>query len=270
MLFLLGFSVLAGMSLHWALVFFCTYLLIVFVITRIRAELGPPVHDFHLIGPDHMLITGFGSRTFSGGDLGMIAMFWWLNRAYRGHPMPHALEGLKMADRTRTRHREVFVGVMLAATLGMFASMWAFTHLGYELGTAAKFWSGHGYGWDIYNRLDQWVTAPEPGERGPVVAMGFGFLCTLLLIATRANFFGFPFHPIGYAISGSWSMNLVWLPLFIAWVAKLAVLRYGGLPLYRTVLPFFLGLILGDVTMGTLWSLIGLAIGTPTYNFWGA
>jgi hypothetical protein len=65
-------------------------------------------------------------------------------------------------------------------------------------------------------------------------------------------------------------MNLVWLPLFIAWMAKLAVLRYGGLRLYREVLPFFLGLILGDCTMGALWSLIGLAIGTPTYNFWGA
>jgi hypothetical protein len=29
-------------------------------------------------------------------------------------------------------------------------------------------------------------------------------------------------------------------------------------------------LILGDVTMGTLWSLIGILNGTPTYNFWGA
>ena len=28
--------------------------------------------------------------------------------------------------------------------------------------------------------------------------------------------------------------------------------------------------LLGDVTMGTLWSVIGLLIGTPTYNFWGA
>lgn len=270
MLALIGFSVAAGMSPHWAVLFFAAYLLIVFVITRIRAELGPPVHDFHLIGPDRMLIVGFGSRSFGGGDLGMIALFWWFNRAYRGHPMPHALEGLKMADRTQTRHREVFVGVMLAAALGMLASIWAFTHLGYQLGTAAKFWSGHGYGWDIYNRLNQWVTAPAPGEGPAVAAMGFGLTGALFLIAMRARFFGWPFHPIGYAISGSWSMNLVWLPLFIAWVAKLAVLRYGGLRLYRQVLPFFLGLILGDVTMGTLWSLIGIVIDTPTYNFWGA
>jgi hypothetical protein len=268
--FLLAFSVLAGMSLGWAMLFFAIYFLVVLVITRIRAELGPPVHDFHLIGPDHVMIEAFGSRAFAGGDLGMIGMYWWFNRAYRGHPMPHGLEGLKMADRTRTRHREVFVGSILAGSLGMLSSMWAFTHLGYQLGTAAKFWSGHGYGWDIYNRLNQWVTAPTPGQPGMVMAMGVGLAATLVLIALRASFFGWPFHPIGYAISGSWSMNLVWLPLLIAWMAKLTVLRYGGLRLYRAALPFFLGLILGDVTMGTLWSLIGIALGTPTYNFWGA
>jgi hypothetical protein len=270
LLFLLGFSVLAGMSLGWAVLFFVLYFLIALVVTRVRAELGPPVHDFHLIGPDHIMLEAFGSRAFGGGDLGMIGMYWWLNRAYRGHPMPHGLEGLKMADRTRTRQREVFVGALLAGGLGMLASMWAFIHLGYQLGTAAKFSSGYGYGWDIYNRMNQWLTAPSPAQPGPVAGMAAGLLVTLGLIALRARFFGWPFHPIGYAISGSWSMNLVWLPLLIAWLAKLTVLRYGGLRLYRTALPFFLGLILGDVTMGTLWSLIGLLLGTPTYNFWGA
>jgi hypothetical protein len=200
----------------------------------------------------------------------MIGLYWWFNRAYRGHPMPHGMEGLKMADRTRTAHREVFVGAVLAGALGMLASMWAFIHLGYQLGTAAKFSSGHGYGFDVYNRMEQWVTAPEPGIPGAVAGMAAGLAGALLLITLRARFFGWPFHPIGYAISGSWSMNLVWLPLLIAWLAKVMVLRYGGLRLYRVALPFFLGLILGDCTMGTLWSLIGLLLGTPTYNFWGA
>jgi hypothetical protein len=267
--FLIGFSMLAGMSLGWAVLFFAIYFLVVLVVTRIRAELGPPVHDFHYLGPDHILIKGFGSTAFTHGDLAMIGMYWWFNRAYRGHPMPHGIEGLKMADRTHTRQREVFVAAILAGALGMLASMWAFIHLGYELGTAAKFRSGYGYGWDIYGRLNQWVTAPAPSIPGAVAGMGAGLAASLVLIALRARFFGWPFHPIGYAISGSWSMNLVWLPLLIAWLAKLTVLRYGGLRLYRTALPFFLGLILGDATMGTLWSLIGILLGTPTYNFWG-
>ena len=60
------------------------------------------------------------------------------------------------------------------------------------------------------------------------------------------------------------------MPLFIAWGLKGLTLRYGGLPTYRRFVPFFLGLILGDCVMGSLWALIGLALNTRTYNFFGA
>jgi len=34
--------------------------------------------------------------------------------------------------------------------------------------------------------------------------------------------------------------------------------------MYRRTLPFFLGLVLGDYTMGALWSLIGVVWDVPT------
>ena len=45
---------------------------------------------------------------------------------------------------------------------------------------------------------------------------------------------------MGYAVSSSWSLNIIWLPLLIAWILKLLMLRYGGLKLYRDLLPLFL------------------------------
>jgi hypothetical protein len=77
-----------------------------------------------------------------------------------------------------------------------------------------------------------------------------------------------PFHPVGYAVSSSWSLNIIWLPLLIAWAVKLLMLRYGGLKLYRDSLPFFLGLILGEFVVGSLWTLIGIGMGIPSYGFW--
>ena len=100
--------------------------------------------------------------------------------------------------------------------------------------------------------------------------MLYGMVCCTALSAMRMRFLWWPFHPIGYAISGSWSMNLVWMPMLIAWIAKGSILKWGGLRLYRTLLPFFLGLILGDIMMGCLWSLIGIVLGVETYSFWGA
>jgi hypothetical protein len=59
------------------------------------------------------------------------------------------------------------------------------------------------------------------------------------------------------------------MPLFFAWLIKLLVLRYGGLRGYRMLMPFFLGLILGQTLVGCAWSLYGMLLGIQTYSFWG-
>jgi hypothetical protein len=55
--------------------------------------------------------------------------------------------------------------------------------------------------------------------------------------------------------------------VFTASVLKMVVLHYAGLRGYRQVLPFFLGLMIGDFTVGPLWLLIGVALDIPTYVF---
>ena len=50
-------------------------------------------------------------------------------------------------------------------------------------------------------------------------------------------------------------------------IVKAVLLRYTGLPGYRNALPFFLGMILGDVTMGMSWVVIGVLLDVPTYVF---
>ena len=82
------------------------------------------------------------------------------------------------------------------------------------------------------------------------IVVGFAF-CSFLAIM-RIQYFWWPFHPIGYAISGNWAINLVWMPLFIAWVLKSIVLRYGGLRLYRAAVPFFL-IMLAATLIITYW-----------------
>ena len=89
-----------GMSLWVILLFFIIYYAISTAVTRMRAELGSPVHDLHFIGPDEMMPKMFGTRLLGAQNLTMLAYFFFCNRAYRGHPMPHQLEGFKLAERT--------------------------------------------------------------------------------------------------------------------------------------------------------------------------
>jgi hypothetical protein len=97
----------------------------------------------------------------------------------------------------------------------------------------------------------------------------WGFLSTFVLVFVRSRYFWWPFHPIGYAVSSSWSMNLLWLPIFIAWMVKFFVLRVAGLRGYRETLPFFLGLILGEFTIGSLTNILGIFFNWRIYPFWG-
>ena len=56
------------------------------------------------------------------------------------------------------------------------------------------------------------------------------------------------------------------IPAFlVAWLLKGLVLRYGGMGFYRRVLPYFLGLILGDYIVPLLWAIAGVITGQQMY-----
>lgn len=265
-----GFFVWMGLPWWLSALSFAMYFALSLAIARIRAELGPPVHDMHFCGADSILTRALGTTAFAPRELTAINFFWFFNRAYRSHPMPYALEGLRMADRIGASQRIFFWAMALAVVIGMVATFWAFLDHAYVYGTAGEFRSGYQKAQQAFSRLASWFAARQPANVPANWALLIGFLCTGALFLLRTQFLWFPLHPIGYAISGSWSMNLVWLPLMIAWAAKLAILRYGGLRLYRHFLPFFLGLIVGESVVGCTWSLVGIVGDFPTYSFWGA
>ena len=53
--------------------------------------------------------------------------------------------------------------------------------------------------------------------------------------------------------------------IFFGWVARLAVQRLGGTKGYRRFLPFFLGLILGDLLILGLWDIVGFFVRGARY-----
>jgi len=53
------------------------------------------------------------------------------------------------------------------------------------------------------------------------------------------------------------------MPLFIAWVIKSAIIKYGGHKVYQLGMPLFLGLILGEFAGGSMINLVSFALGLP-------
>jgi len=98
--------------------------------------------------------------------------------------------------------------------------------------------------------------------------MAGGFAFVVLLAVLRAHYVWWPLHPAGYLLGISYAMEYFWLPVLIAWLVKAILLRYGGSRAYRAAVPFFLGLILGDYTMGALWAIAGPLMNIPTYKIY--
>jgi len=271
--FLLYFAGKIGMSLGVAIVFFAVYFLISLAVSRIRAELGPPAHDLHHAGPDQFLSTllGTGAKSvLSPQNQTAMKMFYWFNRAYRAHPMPCQLEGMKMGEMTGMNQRRLWVAMLLAGTFGTFAAFWAQIHNYYVYGMSAKMHpvAVGAFGSEPYRELAQWLGNPLPGDMNRVAAMVFGLAVALVLNSSRMQLPWFPFHPVGYATATSWSMNCLWMPLGIAYFIKLAVLRYGGYSNFQRLIPGAIGLILGEFVTGSLWTIYGIIKQVPTYGFW--
>ncbi len=263
---LVAFSVYLGMTWWIAILFFAMYFALAVAITRMRAELGTPVHDLHFTGPEQIMTRIAGSRAFDADNLTVFGLFFWFNRAYRSHPMPHQLESYKLAEQTNSDYRKWTGALLVLGGVAVFVAFWVILHLMYDYGAEGQ--SRMTFGAEPYNTMTTWLKLPEYGKPPEFIAIWVGFGIAFLLQFARVRLPWWPLHPLAFAVTSSWEINLVWLPLFIAWVFKSLILRYLGGAGFHRLLPFFFGLMLGQFVVGSLWNIYGIAAGQPTYQFW--
>ena len=79
------------------------------------------------------------------------------------------------------------------------------------------------------------------------------------LMWLQYRFVWWPFHPLGFPISCVFAT--MWFSVFVAWVIKGTVLKYGGLGVFERLKPFFLGLILGEAVVAGFWVVVDYCAG---------
>ena len=175
--------------------------------------------------------------------------------------MPHQLEGFKLAERVGITHKWLVFAMLFATLLGTLSAFWSLLHIVHQNpGIIRGAWT--------FSELQAWLSRPTSFDSPAFAFTGVGLTFSFLLMALRARFLWWPLHPAGYALAASWTMNMLWLPLFFSWAIKAILLRHGGLKTHQQAAPFFLGLILGEFIIGSFWSLFCVIVGTPTYTFW--
>lgn len=264
--FIYWFWTRAGMSPWVVLVFFGLFFLLSLAITKVRAEFGAP-HEIYFVTPASMMVSVLGTDAIGPRNLTAMAMLYWMNRGYRNHPMPNQLEAFKMGERARMSTGSVVAVMLLALVASLAATYFAGLDQGYRDGAEAKSrgfkrWAGG----EAFGRLQTWLEVGQDVEEARPTAMLVGFATTIVFGFLRSRYTWWWFHPTGYALGMSYAMDYFWSAFAVAWVAKLVLVRYGGMPIHRKAIPFFLGLILGDYVVGSLWAAYGPLRGFRTYK----
>lgn len=99
-----------------------------------------------------------------------------------------------------------------------------------------------------------------PNKFGWWATLG-GMAMTAILMFLQRRVLWWPLPATGFVIGGAWLMQHVWFAVFVAWLVKATVLRYGGASAYRKSLPFFMGLIAGELCTHGTWAIIDLITG---------
>lgn len=239
-------------------------------IARIRAESGPPIQDILDAGPDRVIYT-FSNAMMMGSRSWVNFRIWtyWMHRyTPTTYPSGAHIDALRMGEVAGGMNRKLLIALLIAGIGGGILTMWADAYLGflrprwqYAPGQCASICS-----WKTaVNSLQDITPRPNWGE---MTSVGVGAGLTTAIFLIRGMGVNLPLHPIGYLLTGGFALQNFWIPILIAWIVKLAILRYGGLTLYRRTLPFFLGLILGQFIIGVGWQLLGMIAGINVYSFY--
>ena len=265
MLFIGYFCLKAGMSLAVIIPFFAFFFLLSTAISRMRAELGPPAHEMAGgMNSGDLIINFTGPKALGTNNLVMFAMFYWFTgRGYRSTPMPHQLEAFKMAEVAGVDSKRLGWVMALGFLLGGFASyMWAI-YMSFQVGDNGM--TMHNWGeWNQLAARVQDVSGPSYDRMG---FMGFGILLSVLMMFMRTRYMWWPFHPAGYALCMNFGIEYFWTCILIAWLVKLAILRWGGYKPYHKLIPFMIGVVLGEYCVGAFWSVMSIVLGKPMYDF---
>ncbi len=232
-----GYSM--GMGALWLLLFWASIL----VVMKFLAASG-----FAYLFPSFgvpVLDTWVGMSRLSESTLVATRLVNW--ELLPGWRLPAALPHVERLMRAGRRVGWLVVG---GVGVGVLAAALYTVSLTYqEGGTTFRTWSLVGGPRVMYEGIARAVaqtdrTIPDPGK---MAVWGLGSLTALTVVLLQSRLPWWPIHPLGIMMASSGYVWLYVLDIFIVWLAKLLILRLGGMALYRRVKPVFYGLIVGYV-----------------------
>ena len=231
---------------------------VVFItITRVVAQGGvaamfPPTN-----GPD-FVVSAVGASTLGPQGVAGLALSYAWTVDTLILLMSACANGLKLiteVGRAVTNRRRLFVGIVAVICLTVASSIGLNVYLAYKYGALNL--DGF-YFIDVakepYRFMERNIHQPEGPNVGGWIHKGIGAAVMTGLMVAQHRWVWWPFHPLGFPVSSA--LRTMVFSIFVGWVLKTVILKFGGLSLFIRLKPFFLGLILGEAVVGGTWVVV--------------
>ena len=257
----------AGLNLLTAAVFLTMSMVIFIGLTRIIAQTGLASYRATVAAPV-FTVNALGSSLVGAPGLTILGLNFAWSADVRTFVMASAATGVKLAQETALEGRRLFGAVVGAIFVTLVGSAWAIIELSYQYGGINLVgWQFSGLPTFTGNWITHNLNNPQPTQSWHMAFTVLGAVLMGIMSYVKNRFAGFPIHPIGMTLGMTAPMYHLWFSVFIAWLLKAAILKYGGARVYTQLRPFFLGMVLGGFGSAGFWLIVDYFTGMTGNSF---
>ena len=203
-------------------------------------------------------------KTLGAGPVGptSLVVFGYLSTAYMYDPrivlMAQAMNSFKLAHAGRVRPQRLSWATALAVVTTLAVGFPTLLLITYHYGasTLPDWPMASPQRW-IWGEIDNSLRNPDLPDNWLRAALLSGALFMGAMIAMHSRLLWWPASPVGFLIASAWSTDrFVWSNSLIGWALSTLIRRYGGLTMYRTLRPAFLGMIIGSYATSAFLALL--------------
>ncbi len=247
-LFMIWWAVKCGMSWWSFAVLIGMFYAVLVGASRLVAAGGVMYTDTGFF-PRMIVMRGIGALPIGVPSL---TLYTYLSVIFMYDPMnlamPQMMDSFKLLNAGRLRGKTWPWAAALAVVVMLGVGIPSLLKVLYNHGASSlSRWPFYSYPQWAFGELDASLRTPEGPDNWLRLALVVGGAFMLLLVWLHSSFVWWPLSPVGFLIASSWEANrTLWASVLIGWALTAMVRRYGGLRLYRSMRPAFLGLVLGQ------------------------
>jgi hypothetical protein len=249
------------------------------VVARVVAETGIPF--FRAFSSFSQVYSNLPPAWLSGQDVYFAQKLTLMGPVMTREALaPFAIHALQVHEQTAPppRQRHGFLAMICWALL-----------LGFAVSATASIWTYYNHATPLTDRVhpipNQWglegiqhatVVNPmkqhadgryPPKPYNPWLHMGLGAGIMSFLQFAALRWTAWPFMPVGYIMSMTWYAHAAWFSVFIGWLCKVLLVKYGGARMYQAARPFFIGIIFGEALAAGFWLLVTMYLAQAGYDY---